>query len=38
MALIKWEPLRDIEDMFERYSRSLRIYGQRRMESAGRHQ
>ena len=23
MALIKWEPLRDIEDMFERYSRSL---------------
>ena len=23
MALIKWEPLRDIEDMLERYSRSL---------------
>ncbi|MEX0588435.1 MAG: Hsp20/alpha crystallin family protein [Cyanobium sp.] len=23
MALIKWEPLRDIEDIFERYSRSL---------------
>ena len=23
MSLIKWEPLRDIEDMFERYSRSL---------------
>ena len=23
MALIKWEPLREIEDMFERYSRSL---------------
>ena len=38
MALIKWEPLRDIEDMFERYSRPLRIYGQWRMESAGRHQ
>ncbi len=38
MSLIKWEPLRDIEAMFERYSRSLRIYGQRRMDSAGRHQ
>jgi HSP20 family protein len=23
MALIKWEPLRDIEDIFERYSRSM---------------
>ena len=23
MALIKWEPLRDIEDIFERYRRSL---------------
>lgn len=23
MAMIKWEPLRDIEDLFERYSRSL---------------
>ncbi|MFT5338337.1 MAG: hypothetical protein ACI9IO_000055 [Cyanobium sp.] len=38
MALIKWEPLRDIEDMLGRYRRSLRIYGQRRMESADRHQ
>jgi HSP20 family protein len=23
MALIKWEPLRDIEDIFDRYSRSM---------------
>ena len=23
MALIKWEPLRDIEDIFERYSRFM---------------
>jgi HSP20 family protein len=35
MALIKWEPLREIEDMLDRYSRSMGLPSMRASELTG---